>query len=193
MLRCALLVAFLLAPAGCGSRGIGGRPGPSAAARASTPAAGPRGAGPVVPIDAAGIRALVTRPGARATLVNVWASWCIPCREEFPALLRVARAHAGGGLRLVLVSADFDDQLPAVHRFLSAQGVGDTSYLQSGDVQAFIDGMDRRWSGALPATFVYDRAGRVTAFWEGAADEARFASAVEAALTSSPGREDPAP
>jgi len=193
MLRCALLVALLLAPAGCGSRGIGGRPGPEAAARASTPAAGPGRAGPVVPIDAPGIRALVTRPGARATLVNVWASWCMPCREEFPALLRVARAHAGEGLRLVLVSADFDDQLPAVHRFLSAHGVGDTSYLQSGDVQAFIDGMDRRWSGALPATFVYDRAGRMTAFWEGAADEARFASAVEAALTSSPGREDPAP
>ena len=193
MLRCALLVALLLAPAGCGPRGIGGRPGPSAAARASTPAAGPGRAGPVVPIDAPGIRALVTRPGARATLVNVWASWCMPCREEFPALLRVARAHAGEGLRLVLVSADFDDQLPAVHRFLSAQGVGDTSYLQSGDVQAFIDGMDRRWSGALPATFVYDRAGHMTAFLEGAADEARFASAVEAALTSSPGREDPAP
>ena len=123
----------------------------------------------------------------------MWASWCIPCREEFPALIGVARAHAGRGLRLVLVSADFDDQLAAVHRFLSAQGVGDTSYLQSGDTQAFINGMDRRWSGALPATFVYDRAGRMTAFWEGAADEARFASAVEAALGSPTGREDPAP
>jgi thiol-disulfide isomerase/thioredoxin len=139
----------------------------------------------VVPVTVEELRALAARGDARATIVNVWATWCLPCRHEFPALLKVARAHAPEGLRLVLVSTDFDDQLPAVKQFLATQGVVDTSYIKSGDDMAFINGMDRRWTGALPATFVFDHEGRLQAFWEGAGDEARFESAVTAALTNS--------
>lgn len=139
----------------------------------------------VVPVTVEELRALTARGDARATIVNVWATWCLPCRHELPALLKVARAHAPEGLRLVLVSTDFEDQLPEVRQFLATQGVADTSYMKSGDDMAFINGMDRRWTGALPATFVYDHEGRLQAFWEGAGDEARFESAVTAALTNS--------
>jgi thiol-disulfide isomerase/thioredoxin len=130
--------------------------------------------GPVVPANAARIQALAALPGARATLVNVWATWCAPCKKEFPALLSVAHGHARDGLRLVLVSADFDDQLPAVKRFLAAHGVADTSYIKGENDMSFINTLNPKWSGALPATFLYDGEGRLAAFWEGAADSARF-------------------
>jgi len=139
---------------------------------------------PIVRATPAAIVARATRPGARATLLNVWASWCVPCREEFPALLAVARAHRGDGLRLMLVSADFDDQIGAARRFLVAHGVTDTCWLKTGDDMTFIDTLHPSWSGALPATLIYDAHGRLAAFWEGAADSARFEKAVRAALTA---------
>ena len=140
----------------------------------------------VVPISAPDVLGLVKRPGAKATLVNVWATWCVPCRQEFPSLLKVARAHEREGLRLVLVSADFDDQLPGIHAFLGTHGVRDTTYLKAGDDMTFINTLSPEWSGALPATFVYDPRGRLVSFWEGKADEARFEKAVRQALHSHP-------
>jgi len=168
-------IAIAVALAGCGSDGSG------RAEHAVPPLAA---SGPVVPVTADGIHQLVARPGARATIVNVWAAWCAPCREEFPALLSAARARRDAGLRLVLVSADWDDQLPAVRAFLAGHGVADTTYLKSGDEQQFINGLSPRWSGSLPATFVYDARGRLVDQWEGMADEQRFTSAVDRTLAA---------
>jgi hypothetical protein len=84
----------------------------------------------------------------------------------------------------MLVSADFDDQIGAARKFLAAHGVTDTCWLKTGDDMTFIDTLHPSWSGALPATLVYDANGHLTAFWEGAADSARFETAVRAALTA---------
>ena len=103
-------------------------------------------------------------------LVNVWATWCLPCREEFPDLLRVAKEFEGRGLRLVLVSADFSDATSDVTKFLTEQGVDFPTLLKAGKDEAFVDGLDRRWTGAIPATFVYDERGKLVRYWEGKAD-----------------------
>src|SRR5262245_714081 len=75
------------------------------------------------PAAAEAILAEVKKPGAAATLVNVWATWCGPCVEEFPDLLHVAREFAPKGLRLVLVSVDFSDTDKEIAEFLTKQGV----------------------------------------------------------------------
>lgn len=46
------------------------------------------------------------------TLLNVWATWCGPCKREFPELERIHRAHAAGGLRIVAVSIDLGEDAP---------------------------------------------------------------------------------
>jgi thiol-disulfide isomerase/thioredoxin len=61
----------------------------------------------LVAASAADVLAAVRAPGARAVLVNIWATWCVPCREEMPDLLRLRRTYADRGLRLILVSGDF--------------------------------------------------------------------------------------
>ncbi len=153
---------------------------PVADAAASTPAAASPGAlPPLSPITA---DELMTRARTGATVVNLWATYCGPCRQELPALLRVARAHHKDGLRLMLVSVDFDEQRLTARRFLAAQGFRDTSFIKTGNDQAFINGVEPEWSGALPATLIFDRAGRRIAFWEGAADEHRFEHMVTQAL-----------
>ena len=149
-------------------------------ATAAAPPAGPI----VVPATAEDVLAHAREGRAAATIVHVWATWCVPCREEFPTLLQTVAAHRQEGVRLVLVSADFDDQSGAVSMFLREHAFADTSYLKDQADQAFIDGLDRRWSGALPATLVLNRDGAVVAFWEGAGERDRWEQAIRDALGS---------
>ena len=135
-----------------------------AAATAAQPAPVPVAVG-----DLAAIRAAVAAPGASAVLVNVWATWCDACREEMPALLRFARAHRAEGLRLVLVSADDEDQREHVAAFLGKAGAaGATAFIKHGADDAFVNGLDPNWTGALPASFLYDARGAEKRFWSGA-------------------------
>jgi thiol-disulfide isomerase/thioredoxin len=127
-----------------------------------------RSSGPALrPATVEALRREIARPGARAVVLNVWATWCAPCREEFPDLVKLERAYGPRGMRLMLVSADFAEQAESARRFLAAQGVDFPSYIKTGDDMEFIAGLERRWSGALPATFVYDGRGSLRHFQQG--------------------------
>jgi thiol-disulfide isomerase/thioredoxin len=121
----------------------------------------------VTPVTSADIQKAVRESGAKAVLVNVWATWCEPCRQEFPGLVSVAHKYQGQGLKVLLVSADSDKELPAVKKFLAERGVEFPAYLKAEKDQEFIDGMGKQWEGALPATFLYDGTGKLRDFWEG--------------------------
>jgi thiol-disulfide isomerase/thioredoxin len=181
LLPCGIL-ATLVALAGCG----GGTRHSAVTAAADSAAA-------LAPIDAARVLALAADGRARVTVVNVWATWCAPCREEFPALLEAAAAHRADGVRLLLVSTDFEDQAGDVRRFLAERGVRDTTYLKHQGDLPFIDTLNPGWSGTIPATFVYDSTGRRVAFWEGRADRARFEAAIRKALGRSPATHEETP
>jgi thiol-disulfide isomerase/thioredoxin len=195
-----LFAAVALAAASCGGErgappapGIGAT-GSAASGAAAEPARADAGAAttpdaiasgpPVVAGDARTILAAVRAPGARATLVNVWATWCQPCRAEFPDLMRIERAYRDRGLRFVLVSADFDSSAPRA--YLAGHGVRFGSWFKEDDDQRFIDAFSPQWSGALPATFVYDAGGRLVRFWEGRAEYAAFDEAVQLAMAAPP-------
>jgi thiol-disulfide isomerase/thioredoxin len=113
----------------------------------------------MAPATAPQVLAAVRAAGARAVVVNVWASWCIPCREEFPALLRFYRSYKDRGVAVLFVSGDFASDTAPAKEFLAEQGVDFPSYLKAQKDQEFIDAFDPQWSGALPATFVYDGTG----------------------------------
>ena len=98
--------------------------------------------------------------------------------------MAVARRHPE--VRLVLVSADFDAQRTEAAAFLAKQGVSGTTYVKTGSDQDFINALDSRWTGSLPATLVFDAKGHEVAFWEGKADEARFEGAIEQAQSHQP-------
>jgi len=124
---------------------------------------------PPSPAGADQVLAEVRKPGAGAVLVNVWATWCAPCREEFPDLLHVARELGPKGLRLVLVSVDFPGDEQEAAKFLTSQGVDFPTFVRTGKDETFVDGLEPKWSGAIPATFLYDAKGTLVRFWEGKA------------------------
>jgi thiol-disulfide isomerase/thioredoxin len=171
-------------------------------ARDDTDAARPRGVASVPrsnpalpeirPATAEEVMAAVREPGARVVMVNVWATWCAPCREEFPDLMRVYARYRDRGLRLVLVSADFDDQLPQARRFLAQNGVDFATFHKVGDDMRFINSLEPRWTGALPATLVFDGHGVLRDFWEGRAPLDRFEQRVlEVIQSDQASKEDP--
>ena len=130
------------------------------------------------------IRAVIaSNAGAKGTLVNVWASWCQPCRYEFPEIVKLARAYEAQGLRVVFVSADFTEDLPNARNFLAEQGVDWPTYYKTGDDQAFIDALDPKWTGALPGSFVFDAQGTLRDSWEGKATYAAFEKRVRPVLS----------
>jgi thiol-disulfide isomerase/thioredoxin len=126
---------------------------------------------------------IVQASGGTGTVVNVWASWCEPCREEFPEIVRLARAYREHGLRVVFISADFTEDLPNARKFLAEQGVDWPTWYKTGNDQRFIAALDPRWSGALPGTFVYDAQGKLRDFWEGKATYAKFEERVRPVLS----------
>ena len=115
----------------------------------------------------ADVQKAIKQAGARVVLVNVWATWCEPCREEMPDILRAYRANKARGLRLVLVSADPKDKLPRAQKFLAGLGVDFPSYLKTGDDMQFIDGLDPKWDGTLPASVLFDGKGNKLQLWSG--------------------------
>jgi thiol-disulfide isomerase/thioredoxin len=122
--------------------------------------------------------AAILAPGAQATVVNVWATWCSPCVEEFPYLVQLHRNYADKGLRVVLISFDSERQTKATRQFLQKNNVTFPTYRRAGKDQLFIEGLSPSWSGALPLTLIYDSAGKLRRAWEREATYAEFEEAV---------------
>jgi thiol-disulfide isomerase/thioredoxin len=102
--------------------------------------------------------------GAKAVVVNVWATWCAPCIEEFPYFVNLYQHHKKEGIELVFVSADFKSELGSVRKFLATQGVDFQTYIKDEEDKVFIESFDSEWSGALPTTIIYDGSGKRRAF-----------------------------
>ena len=136
----------------------------------------------LTPANAAAVKKAITAPGAKAVLVNIWASWCGPCRDEFPDVLKIRRDLAPQGVRVVLVSFDFEDARPDAVKFLAGMGVDFPSFIRTGKDEDFANGLAKEWTGVLPATLVYDGRGTLRDLREGKQSYETFRGMVEKVL-----------
>ena len=122
----------------------------------------------------------------RVLLVNFWATWCEPCREEMPALERASRAFSAKDLAVVLVSLDSPSTgLSAVPKFLDAKRIPFVCWLaKSRDPQLFIDAVDKNWDGTLPYTMIYDREGNPAVKLTGKQSTESFSEAIRKVLAA---------
>jgi thiol-disulfide isomerase/thioredoxin len=93
--------------------------------------------------------------------INFWATWCVPCKEEFPDLVRVEKEHRGKGIVFWAVSCDAEDDLATtVPQFLAEQDSGLEDFcINLSEQEEIINAVSAEWPGSLPATFIFRRTG----------------------------------
>ena len=120
-------------------------------------------------VDAGGLAKRIASERGRVVLVNFWATWCPPCRDEFPDLSRLQRKYASRGLRVLGVSTDLGSQMPAVEKLLADLKPSFPNYRKTtgGDDGQFIDAVDPSWGGELPFSVFYARDGKKVRVFSG--------------------------
>jgi thiol-disulfide isomerase/thioredoxin len=138
---------------------------------------------PLAAVDEAGYRRLIVQAKGRVVLVDFWATWCDPCRAEMPELVRLAARYQARGLQLATVSCDEPEQEAGAVAFLDKNGAPAPHYVKrAASDDKFIDAIDPKWSGALPALFLYDRQGRLVRSFIGETEMAALEAAVKRLL-----------
>lgn len=89
-------------------------------------------------------------------VVNFWATWCGPCVEELPAFEQLHKNLKKQPYKVILMSLDFKSKLEReVIPFVKKHKLqAEVFVVNEADQQAFIDRVDKNWSGALPATLI---------------------------------------
>jgi thiol-disulfide isomerase/thioredoxin len=113
----------------------------------------------VTRIDEQGLKDLL-KPNGRPRLINFWATWCGPCREEFPDLVKIGADHKDK-IDLITVSLDELSEINGeVPKFLAEMRSESPAYLlKTPDADAAIELVSRDWQGALPFTILFNAQG----------------------------------
>jgi len=122
--------------------------------------------------DALSLRELRGHP----VVVNFWASWCIPCKEEAPILSASARAHAG---RVAFLGLDVQDLESDALRFLRRYDVNYVSVRDGGDSTYSAYGLT-----GLPETYYLDAQGRVVEHSVGAVSREELEGGIAQAVNA---------
>jgi thiol-disulfide isomerase/thioredoxin len=134
------------------------------------------------------LQTLLKRDGKRPLLVNYWATWCDPCRDEFPDLVKIDNDYRGKGLDFIAVSLDdVADLKTTVPKFLRELKATMPVYLLNvSDPEPIISAVDRQWGGAMPATFLYNNQGEVVYKHFGRIKTDELRAAIEKLVGSKP-------
>ena len=114
----------------------------------------------------------------KVLIVNHWATWCEPCREEIPMFMEVQARYAEQGVELIGIAHDEEDE---VRRYVDSMGM-DYPQLLAGR------GQGQKWlaelgnNGSLPFTLIFDREGNLRAKKLGRMSEQELRTAIESIL-----------
>jgi len=114
-------------------------------------------------IDTDALKGLLTQQRERPLLVNFWATFCDPCRDEFPDLVKINNDYGAQSLEFFTVSLDDMSEInKEVPKFLDAMKAKMPAYLLNvNDPEPAINLVDRKWRGDLPATYLYNEKGEI--------------------------------
>ncbi|NOT47010.1 MAG: TlpA family protein disulfide reductase [Acidobacteria bacterium] len=118
-------------------------------------------------VDEVSIRKIL-EPNGKPLLVNFWATWCDPCREEFPDLVKLDNEFEGK-IDFITVSLDDPEEIATtVPKFLASMKAEMPAYLlKTADESAVITAISKDWQGGMPFTVLYGADGKLTYFRQG--------------------------
>jgi thiol-disulfide isomerase/thioredoxin len=154
---------------------------------AASALAAPQSAQPSDPklIDAQGYQALVEQYRGKPVLVTFWATWCEPCRDEYPMLNELAKEYAPKGLRVIGVNFDQDGDLILMRRFIARYKPVFPNYRKKAGGEAeFEQAVMPGWNGSLPVSIFYAKDGRQIGHVLGASNRETYESAIRSLLAA---------
>ncbi len=117
----------------------------------------------------------------KVLLVNFWATWCPPCRQEIPLLVKLQAKYAAQGLQVVGIATDEQNEKD-VRTFMRQMVVNYPILMGDSRVPQIISALGGNFIG-LPYTVVLDREGRVFKIHSGELDPAEAEGLIRTALT----------
>lgn len=121
----------------------------------------------VIQINEVTIKKLL-KPNGKPLLINFWATWCIPCREEFPDLVEIDNEYKD---KIDFITITLDDPAEIdrdVAKFLtSMKATMPTFLLYTPNESEVIGSIAKEWQGGLPFTVLYDKSGDLVHFKQG--------------------------
>jgi len=141
--------------------------------------------GEIREVDLAGLQKILQREpkDTRPLLINFWATWCDGCREEFPDLVKIDGDFRAKGLNFVSVTVDeVEDKGRAAQFLTEMKATMPVVLLNMADKEPAIHAVDASWDGAMPATFLYDRDGKIVFKYFGKVKPDELRAAIEKAL-----------
>ncbi|QBG47955.1 redoxin domain-containing protein [Verrucomicrobia bacterium S94] len=123
--------------------------------------------------------ATAIRSSKKLTMVHTWATWCAPCRDEFPELVQIINDFPE--MDVILVSCDNPQNLQPVKNFLVEYNAPVSSLVSTDLNQNFIETLSPDWSGSLPSTFFYIN-GKLVREWEGRKSYEDYRKTIETLL-----------
>lgn len=137
-------------------------------------------------IDKAKLQKLIKNRKGKVLLLNIWATWCAPCKKEFPDLVKLADKYKKSKVEIIGLSVDDRKDLQTdVIPFLEKNNVNFKIYLQNfKNIEELIE-IFPQWQGAIPLTVIFDSKGNQQKFIIGMRDFAFFDNAIQEVLNSS--------
>lgn len=158
-MRSFLVLLLVVVFVGCEPAGDGRTAAASPASESPLDPDAGDSAAPYVEVESAEALAEAIRAvDADIVLVNYWATWCGPCRVEFPELMRYDADKEAEGIEVRFVSVDMPADGALVQEFLNEQGLTEPSFLYIGPGE-LIGQFDPEVAGVVPVTMVFDDEG----------------------------------
>jgi len=154
------------------------------AAPAQKDTAAAQGDPPLIDLD--GYKQVLGKYRGKGILVTFWATWCQPCRDEFPMIIELHKQYSSQGLQVIGVSLDENADMGLVRHFLTEFHPGFPNYRQKPgiDADAFYQGVNPEWRGTMPQTDFYARDGHLARFFVGQKQKPAFEDAIRLILAS---------
>jgi len=112
------------------------------------------------------LKTLLEKNDGKTYVINFWATWCAPCVKELPAFEKINKEYATKNVTVILVSLDFPKQVAKrLIPFINKKKLQSKVVLLNDINENFwIKAIDSTWSGAIPATIIYN--GKDRKFYE---------------------------